>query len=152
MAITDARGRFTLAGVLPGKVDIEAYAPDVGRGVVHGVVVQSGRESGGVVVRLTVAGGDVEPTLGGSVAVTLGERGEGDALEVVIVHVADGSEAERAGLAAGDVLLGVDGHDVLDMRDARVRLNGPVQSDVVVEVDRGGRVIKLRVGREQVRR
>ena len=59
---------------------------------------------------------------------------------------------ERAGLAAGDVVLGVDGHEVADMREARARLSGPMNVDVVVEVDRGGKVLKLRVGREQVRR
>ncbi|MBK8997996.1 MAG: PDZ domain-containing protein [Myxococcales bacterium] len=96
--------------------------------------------------------GDDDPTVSGSVAVTLGERGDGDELEVVVVHVADASEAERAGLASGDVLLAVDGREVFDMRDARARLSGPVQSDVVIELDRGGKVLKLRVGREQVRR
>lgn len=152
MAVTDAKGRFSLSGVAPGKVDVEAYAPDVGRGIARGIAVQSGRNATGVTLRLTAAAGDDDPTVSGSVAVTLGERGEGEELEIVIVHVADGSEAERAGLAEGDVVLGVDGREVYDMRDARARLSGPVQSDVVVEVDRGGKVLKLRVGREQVRR
>ncbi|MCC6902382.1 MAG: carboxypeptidase regulatory-like domain-containing protein [Polyangiaceae bacterium] len=152
MATSDAKGRFKLSGVAPGKVDVEAYAPDIGRGIAANVVVQSGRDVTGVTLRLTHAAGDDDPTVSGSVAITLGERGSGDELDVVIVHVADASEAERAGLAVGDVVLAVDGHDVVDMRDARARLSGPVKTDVVVEVDRGGGSVKLRVSREQVRR
>ncbi len=152
MAVSDAKGRFSLRGVAPGKVDLEAYAPDVGRGAVRGVVVHSGGNTTGITLRLTGAAGDDDPTVSGSVAVTLGERGDGDELDVVIVHVADASEAERAGLAPGDVLLAVDGREVIDMRDARARLSGPVQTDVIVELDRSGKVLKLRVGREQVRR
>ena len=152
MAITDAKGRFSLTGVQPGKLDVEAYAPDVGRGFVRAVLVQSGRETTGITLRLTHAAGDDDPTVSGSVAVTLGERGDGDELDVVIVHVADGSEAERSGLAGGDVLLSVDGRDVVDMRDARTRMSGPINSDVVIEIDRGGKTTKLRISREQVRR
>lgn len=151
MAVTDAKGRFKLSGIAPGKAEIEAYAPDVGRGVAH-VVIQSGRNVTGITLRLTHAAGDDDPTVSGSVAVTLGERGDGDDLEVVVVHVADASEAERAGLAVGDVVLSVDGRDVVDMRDARARLSGPTRTDVVIEVERASGTVKLRVGREQVRR
>jgi len=152
MALSDAKGKFKLTGVAPGKVDVEAYAPDVGRGITANVVVHSGRDTTGVTLRLTHAAGDDDPTVSGSVAITLGERGSGDELDVVIVHVADGSKAERAGLAAGDVILAVDGRDVIDMRDARARLSGPIKTDVVVELDRGGGSVKLRVSREPVRR
>jgi len=151
MAVTDAKGRFVLTGLAPGKVELEAYAPDVGRGSAHANVV-AGRNATGLSLKLTADAGDDDPTVSGSVAITLGERGDGDELEIVVVHVAGGSEAERAGLAAGDVVLGVDGHEVADMREARSRLSGPMSVDVVVEVDRGGKVLKLRVGREQVRR
>jgi protocatechuate 3,4-dioxygenase beta subunit len=152
MAVTDGKGRFKLAGLAPGRVDVEAYAPDLGRGVARRVSVAAGRNTTGVSIRLTAPVGDADPSVTGSVAITLGERGEGEGLEVVIVHVADGSEAERGGLRAGDVVLAVDGADVADMRDARARLSGPPNSDVVVEVDRAGQTLKLRVGREAIRR
>ena len=48
--------------------------------------------------------------------------------------------------------LSVDGRDVVDMRDARARLSGPTRTDVVIEVERASGTVKLRVGREQVRR
>jgi C-terminal processing protease CtpA/Prc len=72
--------------------------------------------------------------------------------EVVLVSVVDGSEAERAGLAPGDVLLAVDGAPVQTMEDARARLNGPIANDVLVAVRRNGTTLSLRVAREAIRR
>ncbi len=151
MVVTDAKGRFTLTGLSPGQVEVEAYAVDVGRGVAR-VNVSVGRPTTGVSVRLVKMASQDDPTISGSVAVTLGERGSGDDLDVVIVQVAAGSEAERAGLRARDVIWAVDGVDVSSMGNARARLSGPAGSDVVVEVERGGSMVKLRVGREAVRR
>jgi C-terminal processing protease CtpA/Prc len=86
----------------------------------------------------------------GGVAVTLGETSSPP--DVVIVSVVEASEAERAGLAPGDVLVDVDGADVRTMEDARGRLSGPVEQDVLVHVRRGERTLALRVPREPVRR
>jgi C-terminal processing protease CtpA/Prc len=86
----------------------------------------------------------------GGVAVTLGETGE--PREVVIVSVADGSEAERAGLAPKDVVLEIDGVPIHSMRDARARFSGPIADDVVVLIHREGGRERFRVPREQVRR
>lgn len=152
MAITDRKGRFRLSGVAPGKVDLEAYAPDVGRGRVRGVEVASGRPTSGVRIRLSEAAEDADPAAPASLALTLGERGAGDELEVVVAHVAAGSEAERAGVRAGDVIVSVDGAAVASMGEARARLSGPNGSDVVLELDRNGAELRLRVAREAVRR
>jgi S1-C subfamily serine protease len=138
--------------VAPGKVDLEAYAPDVGRGATRAVQVTSGRPTTGVKIKLVAGTADDDPAAQAGVAVTLGERGSGDAIEIVVVHVAAGSEAERAGIRAGDNVLAVDGVDVWSMSDARARLSGPNGSDVVVEVDRDGASVRLRIAREAVRR
>jgi S1-C subfamily serine protease len=90
------------------------------------------------------------PAASGSVAVTLGETGE--PVDVVVVSVVPGSEAERAGLAPGDVVTAVDGAAVHTMEEARSRLSGPVADDVLVGVTRGDRPLTLRVTREAVRR
>jgi S1-C subfamily serine protease len=71
---------------------------------------------------------------------------------VIVVSVADGSEAERAGLMPGDVVATVDGAPVTSIEDARVRLSGPLTDDVVVGVRRADRTMALRVAREVVRR
>jgi protocatechuate 3,4-dioxygenase beta subunit len=152
MAVTDVRGRFRLSAVAPGNHVIQAHASGVGRGVARNIVVDSGRTASGIKIRLVRGLEPVEPASTGGVAVTLGERGSGPDLEIVVVHVAPGSEAERGGMRVGDVIEGVDGASPTSMGDARTRLGGPTGSDVVVSIGRGDRVVNLRIAREPVRR
>jgi C-terminal processing protease CtpA/Prc len=70
----------------------------------------------------------------------------------VVVTVAEGSEAERAGLLPGDVLSAVGDAKPSSMQDARSRLSGPLQTDVVVSVTRNGAPQRFSVLREAVRR
>jgi hypothetical protein len=151
VATTDARGRFTLGELPEGTANLEAYAPDLGRGRVS-VAVVAGRVTDGVQIALEPPdGGEAHEVVpAGGVAVTLGETGT--PVQVVVVSVADGSEAERAGLTPGDVLATVDGSAVSSIEDARARLSGPLTDDVVVAVRRGDRSMALRVPREVVRR
>jgi protocatechuate 3,4-dioxygenase beta subunit len=154
MAVADPKGRFRLGELPEGSTVLEAYSPDVGRTRVTGLRVLSGRTLDRV--KIVLARGEplaAEPLATGGVAVTLGETAAGlTAAEVVIVAVADGSEAERAGLAPNDLVVEVGGARVGSITDARARLSGPVHDDVVVKVKRGERVLTLRVPREQVRR
>jgi hypothetical protein len=154
IALTDSKGRFSLKELPEGTVTLEAYAPDVGRARAEGVKVVSARTT--VNIRITLARDAGEdpashgPAASGSVAVTLGETD--DPVEVVVVSVVPGSEAERAGLAPGDVVNAVDGAAVHTMEEARNRLSGPAAADVLVGVKRGDRELTLRVTREAVRR
>jgi C-terminal processing protease CtpA/Prc len=91
-----------------------------------------------------------EPAVSGSVAVTLGESGT--PAEVVVVSVVEASEAERAGLLAGDVIVAVDDAPVQTTDEARTRLDGPVANDLVIRIRRGDERLSLRVLREAVRR
>ncbi len=155
MALTDAKGQFRLGELAAGNVTLEAYAPDVGRARVGGVRVTSGRTTDRV--RIVLGRADEtssEPLAAGGVAVTLGETGvlADGAPEVVVVAVSEGSEAERAGLLAGDTLLEVAGTKVRSIPEARSRLSGPLHDDVVVRVRRGEQVLVLRIARERVRR
>lgn len=151
LAVTDAQGRFKLSGVLPGEFMLEAYAPDVGRGSVRARATAQSTVQG-VVIRLVKTAADDDPAVTGSLAITLGERDVDDGTEVVIVHVAQGSEAERAGLSAGDVVRAVDGRDVVSMQDTRARISGRPGSDVLLSLARAGAPLSLRVTRENVRR
>ncbi len=154
MAVTDGRGRFRLGELGEGTITLEAYAADVGRTRRSDVRVSAGRTTSDV--KIVIARGEAgpkEPNATGGVAITLGETSAGlELAEVVVVAVSEGSEAERGGLQSGDVLLEVGGATVSSITEARTRLSGPVQDDVLVKVRRGERIIALRIAREAVRR
>jgi S1-C subfamily serine protease len=150
--MTKADGVFLLDRVRPGKVDVEAVLAGAGRGRATGVVVDSGRTSEDVVIRLSPSE-DAESAATGGVAVTLAEtRKIGQEPKIVVVHVAEGSEAEHAGIVAGDVLTAVDRAAPTSLADARKRLSGPDGSDVVIDVTRSDEKNSLRVRRERIRR
>jgi hypothetical protein len=151
MAQSDAAGRFTLDGVPVGRVRLSAYAAGVGRGSLNDVEIRPGDTTGPL--EIVVRGGDRDPGTEGlaNLAVTLGERAGAAGIEVVIVDVAAGSEAERAGLHAGDLVRAVDGVEVEDMSDARRALGGSDGSDVIVDVDRQREALSINVRREAVR-
>jgi protocatechuate 3,4-dioxygenase beta subunit len=141
---TKSDGSFHLDRVRPGEAEVSAYAPDVGRGRAV-VSVDDGRTHGDVVIRLEASADEREPSATGGVAVTLAERQQGPAAEIAVVEVAPGSEAEHAGLVAGDVIRRIDRASPASTSDARRRLSGPDGSDVVIEVSRNGSVSTLRV-------
>ena len=130
---------------------LEAYAPDLGRARLD-LNVSAGRSVSDVTLRLLDEEGEraAAPAGSGGVAITLGENGEQG--EVLVVAVAEGSEAERASLAPGDVLVSVDGVHVHSIAEARAHLAGPLIEDVVVERRRGSRSDALCVPREAVHR
>jgi hypothetical protein len=148
---TDREGRFKLGGLPEGRVALEAYFADLGRGRVEDVVVRAGRTTDRVKITLNGGGSVARDAKGaGSLAVTLGERGR----TVVVLLVPAGSEAENAGIEPGDEILSVNGHDVHDIEAARHALTGPLGEDVIVAIRRegDGEGTSLRVRRERVRR
>ena len=149
VAVSDSRGRFHLKELPEGNCTLELYAPDVGRTRVEVVVVAGRTADMGKVALKKESGPEAAPAAKGGVAVTLGETND---REVVLVAVAEASEAERAGLAPGDLVVEIDGAKVATIAEARARLNGPVGDDVVVKLRRGERAVTLRVPREEVRR
>ncbi len=154
MAITDLEGRFSLHELGEGIVTLEAYSAGVGRGRAVGVKIVAGRATENVHI-VIAQGADEgpaapEPGASGGVAVTLGETGAPG--EVVVVSVVEASEAERAGIAPGDVLLAVDGAPVSGMAEAREKLSGSIAADVIVTLRRGDVTLSLRVSREPIHR
>jgi hypothetical protein len=151
-AATKPDGSFRLERLRPGATDIGAYAAGVGRGRVASVMVEAGRTTEDVTIRLDRLADELDTAATGGVAVTLLARTRGSSTEIVVAHVAAGSEAERAGLLAGDALVSVDRSATTSLEDARGRFAGPDGSDVVVEIARAGATLSLRVRRERVRR
>jgi protocatechuate 3,4-dioxygenase beta subunit len=155
IVLTDRKGRFKLGGLAEGKVALEAYFSDLGRGRAEDVPVRAGRTTDRVKIILPGDPGAREPKGAGSLAVTLGERGEGAGKVVVVLMVPYGSEAEAAGVEPGDELLGVNGLEVRSIEAARKRLTGPLAEDVILELrrpDEGDAPTIVRVRRERVRR
>ena len=149
MAITRHDGRFALKSVQAGTVTLYAYAPTLGRGNSGPIEVIVGHDARDTTIRLTLPSGDELPTgQTANVAITLGEQGG----NLTVASVAPGSEAERAGIAAGDVLLAVEGVHPESLADARARLAGPDGTDVLLQFRRGGNDFRLRMSREPVRR
>jgi hypothetical protein len=151
VAVTDARGAFSLQGLASGPTTIDVFSTDHGRGSAK-VEVRANRTESGLRITLRPSGSEQDPFAPGGVAITLGERGTGDALEIVVVSVAENSEAERAGVQPGDVVTAINDDKPRSMQEARAHLSGPLQSDVVVSVSRGGSVQRLSVLREAVRK
>jgi protocatechuate 3,4-dioxygenase beta subunit len=152
VVVTNGAGEFRLEGVDPGARTLSAHASGLGRGTLRLTALTPGGEQRDLVVRLTEPAGEDGHDWRGGVAVTLGERDHAQGTSVVVVHVAEGSEAERAGLQPGDVLTEVDGVAVSAMADARARLGGPAGSDVVLGFVRGGAAQRVRVTRESLSR
>ena len=132
-----------------GKMALEAYASGAGRGRSKVVEVTAGNTVEDVVITLTRGGEDQDLEASGGVAITLGSR---DAGGILVSQVARDSEAERAGLIAGDLIETIDGARPDSAADARRRLAGPDGSDVVLGVRHDGARAALRIRRERVRR
>jgi S1-C subfamily serine protease len=150
LAVTDARGEFVLERVPSGTQSLNAYSRMSGRGTSQPLEIDPGEELRDVEVRLTEPPDAPSEEFRAGVAITLGERDERSGVSVVVVQVAEGSEAARAGLLAGDVVVAVDGARVSSMAQARQALGGPAASDVVVSIIREGTPRDLRVTRESV--
>lgn len=151
---TDTNGRFLLGGLPEGKVALEAYSPELGRGRVDDVEIRADRNTDRVVIQIPEQ--DYDPKKlrsAGSIALTLAEKSGA----VLVLDVPEGGEAEVAGIEPNDALLGVGGAAVRSIEDARSKLSGPLSEDVVVELSRGlpngtNAKLRLRVRRETVRR
>jgi len=152
VVISDRYGHFLLSGVHPGNALISAVSSAAGRGSARALDVSSGRTTRGLRIQLVPQGIADTSLAPGSVAISLGERGSAPNLELVVVSVAESSEAERAGVEAGDVLAALDGVRPTSMADARARLSGQPGSDIVLELTRASVALRLRVLREAIRR
>jgi hypothetical protein len=150
---TNAKGELSLDGLPEGELTFEASLPGVGRGKVHRVKVSAGRTTRRV--RITIhpqKGGGAGGEAAAGLPIGLGEAGAAaGANGVVVTFVAPGSGAERAGLAAGDLVVRIDSVAPSSVGDAYRRLAGPERHDVLLEVQRGKKTLTVRVARERVR-
>jgi hypothetical protein len=153
LVLTNEEGAFSISGVEGGRQTLFAYYPGLGRAE-FGLEIEPSESRADIELRLHPQATEAaDPNLtGGGVAITLGERDGELGVVTVIVHVVTGSEAERAGLLPGDVIVAVDGAAPQQMADARSRLQGRPGSDVVLEVERDRERLSFRVRREATSR
>jgi len=146
---TDETGVFALGGLAEGEVTLEAFAPGVGRGKESKISVRAERTTSRVRIRLTPDGATPAPAIVAGVAVTLTAPTLGSG--ALVSGVSQGSEADRAGIRVGDLIVRIDGTTPESERDAAQRLQGPDRQEVVLGIQRGQAMIELRVPRERVR-
>jgi hypothetical protein len=152
---TDSEGRFALADVEPGTIDIEAYKNGYERHAAEGITVHAGREAAGIRIELLedleLDTGKDMPTAG--LAVTLSEEWVRGRAAITIEHVPFGGEAQRAGILAGDRLAACNGVPPRSLEHARRLLSGPPTEDVVLTLERSpGMRWRMRVRRERFQR
>ena len=136
-ALTDARGEFVLRGLAPGRRSVFVGAYNHHATILGGLEIAEGSVLGPVEVELTPVAEGEEPTveLAGIGAVL---AAEGDAL--VVQRTLPGGGAEKAGLAAGDAILSIDGAPVVQLgMDAAIQaIRGPVGTSVRLGVRKAG--------------
>jgi hypothetical protein len=142
----DPQGRFTVSGVAPGSVEIEASHPASGAGRSHPVRVWSGETVTGTMVRLSerfdpARAAELPPPRRGVAIVP-------DGSPVRAATVIPGSRAWIAGVRDGDELVSIDGSEPTDADDAERLLRGPSGVPAVILVRRGEVEAVLVVDRE----
>lgn len=147
---TDPHGHFVLPGVAAGDAMLLARHPAAGTTeVATRVRVFAAEESPGTVLRLPErfdpSRAQVEDAPRATIAATLRDAGE----DVAVRSVRRGSRAEAAGLRAGDIVTAIDEIEVGNARDASGRLRGTEGQDVVIDVQRGDRTLRLVIPRER---
>ncbi|ASS37645.1 hypothetical protein AXF17_03710 [Mogibacterium pumilum] len=70
--------------------------------------------------------------------------------KIVVNRVLSGSDAERLGITAGDVLLKIDGKNVKSLDDAAKLMNDHEENDVEFTISRGGVIKKYKLTRSKV--
>lgn len=150
-ALTDAEGRFTLAGVPPGVRSVAIWAADHHGRLRSGLVVARGETLDLGEIDLAPVGEGERPQLelAGIGAVL---SAEGDAM--VIGRVIEGGGAAERGLVPGDAILEVEGVPVVDLGFAGTieRIRGPEGTEVRLRVRReDGSIEQIAVPRRRVR-
>ena len=145
---TNEKGEFTLEGLPEGELILEAFAPGVGRGKEERIAVRKDRTTTRVRIRLERSDERAGPAVMAGIALTFKEAGSSGMLVAAVIP---GSSADRAGMAAGDLVVRIDGVAPSTVADAMHRLRGPERQDALFEVQRGTETMKVRVPRERIR-
>jgi len=145
---TDGRGGFLLTGVTPGALTLLAAHTSVGEGRSAEVRARAGETLEGVRVVLPGRG------MGASTSTSTSTRVKGVEFElemrgrsVVFVDVLGSGGVAKAGVHSGDVLLSVDGEQVLSPAQGRGMLRDPAGLAANLRLTRDGAQLRIRYKR-----
>jgi len=148
---TDQDGSFELGGLSPGRVSIEVLAVGYHARIVPAVIVPEVGDPEPVNIELTPVEPDEEPALElAGIGAMLGAEGDG----LRVIQVIPGGGAAEVGLAAGDIVMAVDGQpaSVLGFVGAIELIRGPVGTFVRLRVRRAdGTEVEINVPRRKIR-
>jgi hypothetical protein len=150
-AVSDEQGKFELGGLRPGLASLFVAAYQHHFHIVSGLQVVAGHRSGPVQVALTpLAEGELPMMELAGIGAALSAADDG----LAITKVMTGGGAADAGLVNGDVILAVDGDQVIELgfEGTIERIRGPVGTGVRLKVRKGnGAVIELTATRKKIR-
>lgn len=143
-AVTDAKGRFELRNVARGRRSLNVSHPDFDTRILSGISVFP-EQTADVRVELTPRRGKRPGLRLSGVGVVLSNR----AGKLTVVKLIEGSPAEVAGLAAGDVILEIDGRS-MGFQQAVEAIRGLIGTPVRLRLQRGDKVFDTDVIRDEV--
>jgi RNA polymerase sigma factor (sigma-70 family) len=148
--VTRADGSFELTGLPPGPVSITVAAGGYHPKIEAGLTATDGAQLGPLVVALAALREGEKPSLE-LVGIGCKLSADGDGLRVEAVFPESGGAA--AGIAAGDLVIAVDGVPVaqLGLAGAIARIRGVVGTRVSVTLRRGDQPVTLVVERKKIR-
>ncbi len=136
-ALTDEKGSFALRGLAPGRRSVFVGAYNHNATIVGGLDIADGAVIGPIEIVLTpVKEGEQPTTELVGIGAVLAAQGEA----LIVQRTLPGSGAEKAGLAAGDLILSVEGAPVtqLGMDGAIQAIRGPIGTRVRLGVLKSG--------------
>lgn len=152
-AITDASGRFELAGLTLGLRSVLFEAERHHSRIISGLTIEDDGDIGPLTIDLTPTQGDEKPRLE-LTGIGVNIASEKGALRVTGLIAGGGAAA--AGLVEGDRIVSIDGAalgDLADMNEAIERIRGPEGTSVRLGIRRGeeGEVTEVVVVRRRIR-
>lgn len=143
-ALSDATGRFTIRDVARGRRSLSTTHPGYDTRIVSGVSVFP-KSTAEVRVELSPKSGKGPGLRFSGIGVVLSNR----AGKLTVLEALAGSPAEVAGIAAGDVVLAINGSR-MSFQEAIEAIRGIIGTPVRLRLQRGERTFELDVMRDEV--
>jgi hypothetical protein len=149
-AVTDDEGNFELRGLQAGRRSVVVAPAQHHTKIVSALEIAEGERTGPVQVELAPVADGEEPRLDlAGIGVMLSQQGDG----MLVIKLIDGGGGGDAGMLPKDLIVAIDGKDVVDLGwdDAIQRIRGPVGSQVALRLRRQSEELSVVVTRKAIR-